>query len=102
MGPGVSDYLPTRAFWNFAYVTLVDDDTNSILTDDANRAIWRWWLSFRLKLVFVIMVATIYVCCWAIGEVKSVIEMVLDEKDDRVVHKVEMVVTKEWRKVSYL
>ena len=55
-----------------------------------------------LKLVFVIMVATIYVCCWAIGEVKSVIEMVLDEKDDRVVHKVEMVITKEWRKVSYL
>ena len=55
-----------------------------------------------LKLVFVIMVATIYVCCWAIEEVISVIEMVLDEKDDRVVHKVEMVVNKEWRKVSYL
>ena len=29
-----------------------------------------------LKLVFVIMVATICVCCWAIGEVISVIEMV--------------------------
>ena len=38
-----------------------------------------------LKLVFVIMVATIYVCCWTIG-------------DDREVHKVGMVVTKEWRK----
>ena len=48
------------------------------------------------------MVATIYLFCWAIGEVISVIEMVLDEKDDRVVHKVEMVITKEWRKVSYL
>ena len=53
-----------------------------------------------LKLVFVIMVATIYVCCWAIGEVISVIEMVLDKKDDREAHKVEMVGTKEWRKVK--
>ena len=53
-----------------------------------------------LKLVFVIMVATIYVCCWAIGEVISVIEMVLDKKDDREVHKVEMVGTKKWRKVK--
>ena len=53
-----------------------------------------------LKLVFVIMVATIYACCWAIGEVISVIEMVVDEKDDREVHKVGMVVTKEWRKVK--
>ena len=26
--------------WNFADVTLADDDTNSILTDYANRAIW--------------------------------------------------------------
>ena len=33
------------------------------------------------------MVATIYVCCWTIG-------------DDREVHKVGMVVTKEWRKVK--
>ena len=45
-----------------------------------------------LKLVFVIMVAT-YVCCLAFGEVISVIEMVLDEKDDREVYKVEIVVT---------
>ena len=36
------------------------------------------------------MVATIYVCCLAIGEVISVIEMVVDEKDDREVHKVGM------------
>ena len=40
-----------------------------------------------LKLVFVIMVATIYVCCWTIG-------------DDREVLKVGMVVTKEWGKVK--
>ena len=53
-----------------------------------------------LKFVFVIMVATIYVCYWAIGEVISAIEVVLDKKDDREVHKVEMVVTKEWRKVK--
>ena len=52
-----------------------------------------------LKLVFVIMVAT-YVCFLAIGEVISVIEMVLDKKDDREVHKVEMVGTKKWRKVK--
>ena len=37
----------TRAFWNFAYVTLADDGTNSILTDDAKRAIWNWWSSLR-------------------------------------------------------
>ena len=42
-----------------------------------------------LKLMFVIMVATMYVCCWAIGE-DTVIEMVVDEKDDREVHKVGM------------
>ena len=50
-----------------------------------------------LKLVFVIMVATICVCCWAIGEAISVIEMVVDEKDDS---EVGMVVTKEWRNVK--
>ena len=31
-----------RPFWNFADVTLADDDTNSILADDASRAIWGW------------------------------------------------------------
>ena len=30
MGPGVSMYLPTTDLWNFADVTLADDDTNSI------------------------------------------------------------------------
>ena len=40
-------YLRTRALWNFTDVTLADDDTNSILADDANKAIWGWWLSFR-------------------------------------------------------
>ena len=38
-------YLCTRTLWNFADVTLADDDTNSILAGDANRAIWGWWLS---------------------------------------------------------
>ena len=32
MGPGVSN----RTLWNFADVTLADDDTNSILANDAN------------------------------------------------------------------
>ena len=40
-------YLCTSTLWNFADVTLADDDTNSILADDANRAIWGWWSSFR-------------------------------------------------------
>ena len=53
-----------------------------------------------LELEFVIMVATIYVCCWAIGEVINVIEMVVDEKDDREVHRVGMVVTNVWRKAK--
>ena len=35
--------------WDFAVVTLADDDTNSILTDDANRAIWSWWSSLRWR-----------------------------------------------------
>ena len=42
MGPGVSMsiyYIKTFGL-NFADVTLADDDTNSILTDDVNRAIW--------------------------------------------------------------
>ena len=33
---------------------------------------------------------------WAIGEVMFVIEMVVNESDDRVVFKVGKVVTKEW------
>ena len=31
--------LSERGFWNWTYVTLADEDTNSILTDNANRAI---------------------------------------------------------------
>ena len=30
----------TELFENFTDVTLADDDTNSILADDANRATW--------------------------------------------------------------
>ena len=48
MGSGVSIYVTPRPFWNFAYVTLADDDTNPILADDANRAIWRWLSSFMM------------------------------------------------------
>ena len=40
MGLGVSIYLSPRALVDFVDVTLADDDTNSILADDANRAIW--------------------------------------------------------------
>ena len=40
-----------------------------------------------------------YVCFWAIGEVMGVIEMVVDKQDDRDVHNVGKVVTKEWRYV---
>ena len=39
MGPGVCLYLTPRPTWNFADTTLADDDTNSIITDDAIRAI---------------------------------------------------------------
>ena len=38
--------------------------------------------------------------CWAIGEVMVVIEMVVDEKDDREVYKKRKVVTKEWTKAN--
>ena len=48
MGPGVCLSVTTyKTFLNFTGVTLADDDTNSILADDANRAIWGWWLLFR-------------------------------------------------------
>ena len=39
MGPGVSMSLQ-ELFENFTDVTLADVDTNSILDNDANRAIW--------------------------------------------------------------
>ena len=46
-GLWVPVYLRPRTLWNFADVTLADDDTNSILADDANRAIWSWLLPLR-------------------------------------------------------
>ena len=39
MGPGVSHSLSPRGFADLTEVTLADEDTNSILTDSANRAI---------------------------------------------------------------
>ena len=33
------EYLSMRRLWNFTDVTLADEDTNSILTDKANRTI---------------------------------------------------------------
>ena len=36
------------SFWNFADVTLADDDTNSILADDANRVIWGWLVIYMV------------------------------------------------------
>ena len=56
-----------------------------------------------LELVFVIMHGCDNICvllghCNCIGEVMSVIEMVVDEKNE--VRKVGMVVTKEWRKAK--
>ena len=38
--------------------------------------------------------------CWAIGELMVVIEMVVDDQDDREVDKVEKVVTKEWTRAK--
>ena len=35
MGPGVSNSLTTTPFWNLTDVTLADENTNSILTDNA-------------------------------------------------------------------
>ena len=39
MGPSLSNWLSEPRFWNLTDVTLADEDTNSILTDNANRAI---------------------------------------------------------------
>ena len=38
MGPDVTPYLPTRLFADLTDVTLADEDSNSIPTDDVNRA----------------------------------------------------------------
>ena len=97
---------PYKTFgWNFADVTLEDDDINSILADDANRAIWSWWSLFRWWScpmwgrqgggtgVAWNVGAGVLVSCdlvgdniwsWTIGEVTFFIEMVVDEWDDRV------------------
>ena len=39
MGSLLSHWLTDTPFWNLTDVTLADEDTNSILTDNANRAI---------------------------------------------------------------
>ena len=44
MGPGLSDKQSERGFecfWDLTDVTLADEDTNSILTDNAYRAFQR-------------------------------------------------------------
>ena len=46
-GPVYGSWSLYGTLWNFADVTLADDDTNSMLADDANRAICGRWLSFR-------------------------------------------------------
>ena len=39
LGPDVRQSLRPTPFWDLTDVTLADEDTNSILTDNANRAI---------------------------------------------------------------
>ena len=39
MGPDVTQWLHTRLFADLTDVTLADEDSNSIPTDDVNRAI---------------------------------------------------------------
>ena len=39
LGPDVRPSVRHRGFWNFTELTLADEDTNSILTDNASRAI---------------------------------------------------------------
>ena len=39
MGPDLWNWVRKRGFWNLIELTLADEDTNSILTDNANRAI---------------------------------------------------------------
>ena len=50
-----------------------------------------------LEMVFVIMLATIYM--YVVGAI-VVIEMLVDEKDDRERHRVVKLVIKEWRKAK--
>ena len=39
MGPDVSNSVSTRGFVDLTDVTLADEDSNSIPTDDANKAV---------------------------------------------------------------
>ena len=39
MGPDVTEWVSLRPCWDLTDATLADDDTNSILTDNANRVI---------------------------------------------------------------
>ena len=39
MGPGLSNWLSLRGFWDLTDVTLADEDTNSIVADNAKRTI---------------------------------------------------------------
>ena len=39
MGPDLSNYVCMRGFADLTDVTLVDEDTNSILTDEVNKTI---------------------------------------------------------------
>ena len=46
MGPDVRQWVRQRGCWDLTDVTLADEDTNSILTDNGNRAIQgntAWW-----------------------------------------------------------
>ena len=54
-------------------------------------------LQGMLEMVFVIMLATIYM--YVVGAI-VVIEMLVDEKDDRERHRVVKLVIKEWRKAK--
>ena len=75
-------------------MTLADDDTNSILADDANRAIWSWWSSpmwggqgsgrgVAWNVGTGVLVSCDHVgdniCSWTIAEVTFFIEMVVGE-----------------------
>ena len=37
MGPDITEWVSTPPFWDLTDVTLVAEDTNSILTENANR-----------------------------------------------------------------
>ena len=109
MGPGVCISLHSRAFWNFADVTLADDDYHHVgcHLDAGGAASWhgdaQWGLGGHhggwQGNAGVAWNVEAGVCdhggdnvCMLLGHWGSdtVIEMVVDEKDDREVHKVGM------------